>query len=364
MKLNQLVGELNKWAPFAYQESYDNSGLLVGEAHQEIEKILITLDITEEIIEEAIRGGFQLIISHHPVIFKGMKSLTGKTAEERVVMRALKNDIAIIALHTNLDNVKHGVNAKIADLLGLKNFKILLPQQGLLKKLVVYIPRNHLSEVRQAIFNAGAGHIGNYDHCSFGSEGIGTFKGNEESDPFVGSPGTLHEEAEVKFETIFPAHIQNKVISALSSSHPYEEVAYDIYSLDNANHFIGAGIIGELTEELEEGKFLYILKEKMKVGCVRHTNLRNKPIRKVALCGGSGSFLIGAAKAAHADIYISGDIKYHEFFEANQQMMIADIGHYESEQFTKVLIADFLIENFPKFAVQISEHQTNPINYF
>ncbi|NPD44650.1 Nif3-like dinuclear metal center hexameric protein [Lentimicrobium sp. L6] len=364
MKLNQLLGALNRWAPFTLQESYDNSGLLVGDPSQEIEKILISLDITEEIIEEAIQGDFDLIISHHPVIFKGLKSLTGKTPEERVVMKAIKHDIAIMAIHTNLDNVMHGVNAKIAEKLGIQNFKILLSQKGSLKKLAVYIPKLHLEEVRQAIFQAGAGHIGNYENCSFGTEGTGTFKGNKNSNPFVGKVGQLHDEAEVKFETIFPAHIQGEVISALLKSHPYEEVAYDIYQLENKNDSIGAGIIGELPEEMEEGVFLSLLKEKMDVGCVRHTSLRQKPIKKVALCGGSGSFLIGAAKASHADIYISGDIKYHEFFEANEQFIIADIGHYESEQFTKVLIADFLIENFPKFAVQISEHQTNPINYF
>ena len=364
MKLNQLMGELNKWAPFALQESYDNSGLLVGDPNQEIEKILISLDITEAIIEEAIQGGFDLIISHHPVIFKGLKSLTGKTPEERVVLKAIKNDIAILALHTNLDNVMHGVNAKIAEVLDIKSYKILLPQKGSLKKLVVYIPELHLEKVRQAIFKAGAGHIGNYHECSFGSNGIGTFKGDLDTNPFVGKPGELHEEAEVKFETIFPSYLQSKVISALIKSHPYEEVAYDIYQLENKNEGVGAGIIGELQEEMDEKTFLSLLKEKMDVGWVRHTSLRQKPIKKVALCGGSGSFLIGAAKASHADIYISGDIKYHEFFEANEQFLIADIGHYESEQFTKVLIADFLIENFPKFAVQISEHQTNPINYF
>lgn len=364
MKLNQLVGELNKWAPFALQESYDNSGLLVGDANQEIEKILISLDITEEIVEEAVQGKFDLIISHHPIIFKGLKSLTGKTPEERVVLQAIKHDIAIVALHTNLDNVMHGVNAKIAEMLGVKNYKILLPQKGTLKKLVVYIPEVHLEEVRQAVFNAGAGHIGNYENCSFGSQGTGTFKGNMDTNPYVGKPGLLHEEAEVKFETVFPMHLQGKVISALIKSHPYEEVAYDIFPLENKNDSVGAGIIGELSEEMEELTFLSFLKKQMDVACVKHTPLRQKKIKKVALCGGSGSFLIGAAKASHADIYITGDIKYHEFFEANEQFVIADIGHYESEQFTKVLIADFLIENFPKFAVQISEHQTNPINYF
>jgi len=364
MRLNQLVGEINKWAPFAYQESYDNSGLLVGNMDQTIQKILISLDITEEIMEEAIQGDFDLIISHHPIIFKGLKSLTAKTPEEKIIMSAIKNDIAIMAIHTNLDNVIHGVNAKISDRLGLEQRELLWPQKGQLKKLAVYVPQTHLDLVRTAVFEAGAGHIGDYDHCSFGAEGKGTFRPGKEAHPFVGKLGELHQEEEIKMESIFPAHLESKIVSALVKSHPYEEPAYDIYTLDNKNHRVGAGMIGMLKEEMEEVAFLKFLKEKMGTSCVRHTSLRGKKIRKVALCGGSGSFLIGAAKSNHADVFVSGDIKYHDFFQANKQMMIADIGHYESEQFTKELIGDFLIENFPKFAVQISEHQTNPINYF
>jgi len=364
MKLSQLVGEINKWAPFVHQESYDNSGLLVGDPNQSIQRVLISLDITEEVLEEAIQGSFDLIISHHPIIFKGLKSLTGKTPEERIVMGAIKNNIAIMAIHTNLDNVIHGVNSKISDILGLQNKRILYPTQGNLKKLSVYIPQDHLKEVRTAIFEAGAGQIGAYDQCSFGVAGLGTFRAGDQAQPFVGKIGELHEEKEIKMESVFPAHLESKIISALIKSHPYEEVAYDIYSLDNKNHQIGAGMIGTLEHEMEEEEFLHDLKEKMGCACVRHTSLRGKKVKRVALCGGSGSFLIGAAKSNKADVFISGDIKYHDFFLADQQMMIADIGHYESEQFTKELIGDFLIENFPKFAVQISEHQTNPINYF
>lgn len=363
MEINQILNELKNWAPLPYQESYDNSGLIIGKLDAEVSKILVSLDITEKVMDEAIKNKFDLIISHHPIIFRGMKSFTGKTPEERVVMRAIENHIAIIAMHTNLDNVFHGVNYKLSQILGLENLSILESKAGTLQKLAVFIPKTHLEKVRKAIFDAGAGHIGNYDHCSFGAEGIGTFRAGSEASPFVGQIGENHQEEEIKMETIFPAHKQSQIIKALLSSHPYEEPAFDIFPLENTSAKIGAGMIGELREEMEENEFLSFLKQKLNAKCIRHTHLRGKKIKKIALCGGSGSFLIRAAKTAQADIFITGDVKYHDFFEANESMIIADVGHYESEQFTKELIRDFIIEKFPKFAVQISEHQTNPINY-
>jgi dinuclear metal center YbgI/SA1388 family protein len=364
MKLNQIINELNQWAPLSLQESYDNSGLLVGDPKQEINSILISLDIVEETIEEAILGKFDLVLSHHPIIFKGLKSLTGKTPEERAIIKAIQHRIAIVAMHTNLDNVMHGVNAKIAEKLNIKNASILSPISGNLKKVVVYIPGNHLSAFRQAMFDAGAGNIGAYDQCSFGVHGTGTFRGGEDSNPFVGEKGELHHEEEVRFESIFPQHLQSKIIRAIHKNHPYEEPAYDIFSLENDNRQTGAGMIGDLENAMDETSFLHLLKEKMQTNCIRYTSIGSKQIKKVAFCGGSGSFLIGAAKSQNADVFITGDVKYHDFFMGDKNMMIADIGHYESEQFTKELLYDFLIENFSKFAVQISEHQTNPINYF
>ncbi len=364
MKLNQLINKLDQWAPLSLQESYDNSGLLVGDPNQEINSILISLDIIEKTIDEAILGKFDLILSHHPIIFKGLKSLTGKTPEERAIIKAIQHNIAIVAMHTNLDNVLHGVNAKISEKLSLKDTQILAPISGNLKKLVVFIPENHLNEFRQAIFKAGAGHIGGYDQCSFGAPGTGTFRGGENAKPYVGEIGQLHQEEEVRFESIFPHYLQGKIIQAIHKNHPYEEPAYDIFSLENKNHQTGAGMIGELEHAMDEITFLRYLKENMQTKCIRHTSIGSKQIQKVAFCGGSGSFLIGAAKRQNADVFITGDVKYHDFFMADKHMMIADIGHYESEQFTKELLYDFLMENFSKFAVQISEHQTNPINYF
>jgi len=364
MKINQLINKLQHWAPFNYQESYDNSGLIVGDPQAEIEKILISLDITEAVMEEAIQGPYQLIISHHPIIFKGLKSLTGKTPEERVLIAAIKNNIAIIALHTNLDNALHGVNARIAKILGLHHVRILEPKTNVLKKLAVFVPVEHMEKLRSSLFNAGAGEIGDYDQCSFISEGQGSFRGKENSNPFVGEIGKQHHEPETKLEIIFPQHRQADIMKAIYQNHPYEEPAFDIYKLENQHPKIGAGIIGELPEAMNQDEFLHFLKKSMNTQCIRHTETDGIKIKNIALCGGSGSFLIKSARAAKADVFISGDIKYHDFFEANKQFMIADIGHYESEQFTKELIHDFLIENFPKFAVQISEHQTNPIKYF
>ena len=364
MKLYQILESLQEWAPFSYQDSYDNSGLLLGSVNAEINKTLISLDITEEVMQEAIEGGFDLIVSHHPIIFQAFKSLTGKTPEEKIVITAIQNNIAIIAMHTNLDNISEGVSYQLSKILGLQSQKILSPKDGLLRKLVVYVPNLHLDKVRQAIFDAGAGKIGHYDQCSFGGEGVGTFRAGVNTEAFVGKKMEIHEEKEIRFESIFPSHLQRKIIEALIKTHPYEEVAYDIYTLNNTYTKVGAGIIGELPEAISETAFLELLKNKVNPHQIRHTAFREKKIKKVALCGGSGSFLIEAAKTAKADIFITGDIKYHDFFKASKHIIIADVGHYESEQFTKELIHDFLIKKFTNFAVQISEHQTNPIKYF
>jgi len=361
MIISQLLNELHKWAPFNYQESYDNSGLLVGTPDSPIHKILIGLDTTEEVLDEAVSIGANLIISHHPVIFQGLKSLTGKTPEERVIIKALKNDISIIAMHTNLDNVSHGVNAKIAQLLGLNNTTVLSPKAGILKKLVVFVPQAHLDHLRNALFEVGAGHIGNYDKVSYVLDGEGSFRANENAKPFVGDVGSLHKEQEARLELVFPAHLQSIITKVVVKEHPYEEVAYDIYSLENAYNNVGAGIIGELEEGVKSADFLAFLKEKMQTKCVKHTPFGDKLIKRIAVCGGSGSFLINTAKAAKADIYITGDVKYHEFFEANKDFMIADIGHYESEQFTKDLIFEFINDKFPELDLRLAHESPKVI---
>jgi len=364
MQLKNITRFLEETAPLSLQETYDNSGLLTGNQQMEITGILVTLDSTEEIIEEAISKKCNLVIAHHPVIFSGLKKLNGKDYVERTVIKAIKNDIAVYAMHTNLDNVSHGVNSMICKKLGLKDTQILETKSGLLRKLVTFVPVVHLQQVREALFAAGAGQIGNYDSCSFNIAGTGTFRGNESSQPFAGGQGEFHEEPETRIETIYEIHREEEILVALKKSHPYEEVAYDCFSLRNSHPKTGAGITGLLPEEMEEQDFLSMIKESMKTACIRHTKLPGKTVSKVAVAGGSGSFLLKAAIASGAQFFVTADFKYHQFFDADNRIVIADIGHYESEQFTKELIYGFLIEKFPTFAIHLSEINTNPIKYF
>ena len=362
MLIKDIVSHLENLAPRSLQESYDNSGLLVGNLNVEVEKALICLDVTEDVVEEAVSKGCGLIISHHPIIFGGLKSITGKNYVERTVMAALKNDVALYAIHTNLDNVHLGVNRIIGEKLGIKNMEILAPKRGLLKKLVVFVPVENKDEVVEAMYAAGGGKIGEYDECSFQIDGMGTFRGSENSNPTVGERGVRQYEKEVRVEMIMPAHKVSAVIKAMISAHIYEEVAYDVYPLENAYQHIGAGMIGQLQEPMYTLDFLKSVKD-IFGGVVRYTSLVKDEVSKIAWCGGSGSFLLPNAKAAGADVFITSDFKYHQFFDAENEIIVADIGHYENEQFTKDLIARIVLEKFPTFAVLLTETKTNPINY-
>ena len=364
MKLAEITNYLESIAPLNYQEDYDNAGLLVGNSNDDVHAALVALDCTEQIVDEAIAKNCNLIITHHPIVFKGLKKLNGKTYVERVILKAIKNNIALYAIHTNLDHVAHGVSGEICKRLGIQNAKILAPKTNLLKKLVTFCPVANASAVRNALFTTGAGNIGNYSECSFNAEGIGTFKAGENTDPFVGEKGNQHQEAEIKIETIFKVQDERKVILALLEHHPYEEVAYDIYPLANKLNNVGAGMVGWLPEEMDNHDFLRLIKDRMKAQVIRHTALLPKKIKKVAVCGGSGSFLLKDAISAGADAFITADFKYHEFFDAENQLVICDIGHYESEQFTSNLLIDNIQEKFPNFAIRLTEHNTNPINYF
>ena len=364
MKIKDVITSLESLAPPALQEGYDNAGLITGNENADCKGMLISLDATEPVIEEAIKRGCNLIISHHPIIFSGLKKITGKNYVQKAVIKAIKNDIALYAIHTNLDNVLTGVNGKIASLLDLKNLSVLAAKENQLKKLYTFVPVASADKVRQAIFDAGAGHIGNYEECSFNADGFGTFKGGLNTDPYVGKPGELHRENELKVEVIFPSWLEGRIIRSLIATHPYEEVAYDIIKLENKFSSIGSGVIGELNQPMDENAFLKLLKEKFKLQVIKHTQLQGKQVNKIAVCGGAGSFLISSALAAGADFYITSDIKYHEFFDANDKMVIADIGHYESEQFTINLLQEFLEQKFPTFAVLKTEVNTNPVRYF
>lgn len=363
MKVKDICTYLEQIAPLSLQESYDNSGLLVGNKEQEIVAVLVSLDCTEAVVEEAAAKGCGLIVAHHPIIFGGLKKLTGANYIERTVIKAIQLNIAIYAIHTNLDNWHLGVNHKIAQRIGLLQTKVLQPLTQKLLKLVTFVPIQQKQEVANALFAAGAGNIGNYSHCSFSLQGEGTFMANDEAKPFVGLANQLHAEPETRLEVVLPNWKKSQVISALVAAHPYEEVAYDIYPLENAIQLAGSGLIGVLEKPLASNEFLQHLKLTMELEMIRFTPFE-KPIQKIAVCGGAGSFLIKAAKAAGADAFVTADVKYHEFFDAEQSLMIADIGHFESEKFTKTLLSELILEKFPTFAILLSGINTNPIKYF
>ncbi|GDX51346.1 GTP cyclohydrolase 1 type 2 [Bacteroidota bacterium] len=364
MKLNEIIKVLEQFAPLQLQESYDNAGLITGNPEMEIKAALLTLDSTEEVIDEAIANNCNLIIAHHPIVFSGLKKINGKNYVERVIIKAIKNDIAIYAAHTNFDNVRAGVNKIIADKLGLINTKILSPKKNLLKKLFTFVPGEHAEAVRNALFSAGAGHIGNYSECSFNAEGFGTFNAGEGTNPFVGNHGIRHREEEIKVEVILPLWKEKQVVKALFDSHPYEEVAYDIVPLDNIYQDVGAGLIGELAVAMDEINFLKHIQKTMQTTMIRHTNFLNKKITRVAVCGGAGSFLLNDAINSGAQAFITADYKYHQFFDADGKVLICDIGHYESEQFTPLIFAQLLNEYLPTFATLFSKTNSNPIKYF
>ena len=364
MKITEVIFFLESLAHPSLQENYDNVGLLTGDAGWECTGIICSLDATEDVVKEAIEKKCNLIVAHHPIIFGGLKKINGKNYVERTVIRAIKNDIAIYAIHTNLDNVIDGVNGRMAQLLGLQNISILSPKQNTLKKLFTFVPVDKAEQVRNAIFSAGGGYIGNYSECSFNAEGEGTFKAGPGTNPYVGEMGNRHSEKEIKVEVILPAFLENKIVTSMKAAHPYEEAAYDVVDLSNANLTTGSGVIGELGEKAEEKIFLSRLKDVFQLPMIRHTPLSGRPIRKVAVCGGAGSFLISKALAAGADAFVTADMKYHEFFDANDRMLIADIGHYESEQFTISLLQEILERKFPTFAVLKTEVETNPVKYF
>ncbi|MBI3232828.1 MAG: Nif3-like dinuclear metal center hexameric protein [Bacteroidetes bacterium] len=364
MQLFEITAFLESIAPLSYQESYDNCGLLIGDKNSNIERTLVTLDVTEEVINEAIEKKCQLIVAHHPLLFSGLKRINGNNYVERCVIKAIKNDIVIYAIHTNLDNMNEGVNAKICEKLQLTNTKILQVKPQTLIKLVTFVPKDHAEVVKNAMWDAGAGNIGHYSHCSFSSEGVGTFKGNEHTNAFVGNKNELHHEPEMRVEVILPQYLQHQVVAALKKSHPYEEVAYETYQLLNNNQQIGAGMIGSLPQEMTSEEWLEHLKKSMDLNCIRYTTFNHKKFKRIAVCGGAGSFLLKDAIASGADAFVTGDFKYHEFFDAENKLMICDIGHYESERFTSEMLVDKLLKKFPTFAAQISTINTNPVNYY
>lgn len=363
-KIKDVIAHLESIAPRAYQESYDNAGLITGDAGREVTGVMISLDATEAIVEEAMQKDCNLVVAHHPIVFRGLKSLTGRNYVERTVIKAIKNDIAIYAIHTNLDNVLPGVNRKICEKIGLQAPQILLPKAQTLNKLVVFVPKENAETLLNALSEAGAGNIGNYKNCSFQVAGEGTFQPNELANPTIGERGKLEKVDEQRIEVIFPAHLAGRVLSAMREAHPYEEVAYYLQGLENENQEVGSGMIGTLAEAMEAPQFLAHLKASMGLNCIRHTQAPGRKIQRVAVCGGAGSFLLPHAIRRRADVLVTADFKYHEFFDAEDHLMIADIGHYESEVYTKDLILELLSQKFVSFAVHLAETNTNPVFYY
>lgn len=362
--VNEVCRYLETLAPKAYQESYDNSGLITGDPNAEVTGVLVTLDCTEAVVSEAVSKGCNLIVAHHPIVFKGLKKLTGQNYIERTVIQAIRADVAIYAIHTNLDNVHNGVNRRIADIIGLQKVRVLLPKTDTLMKLVTFVPQESAQVVLDALYKAGAGQIGKYSNCSFSITGTGSFLPDADANPTIGEPLKQEFVTEARVEVILPSHLKNVVWNALRSAHPYEEIAHYFSILNNENQEVGSGMVGELPEPMEPMEFLKRLKSQMNLRVIKHTAVLEGPVRKVALCGGSGSFLLPQAIQSGAQVYISADFKYHEFFDADGRIMIADIGHYESEIYTKALLQEVLTKKFPNFAINFSSTVTNPISYF
>lgn len=363
MKIKDILGSIEQLAPIALQESFDNSGVQIGNTNQEAKAALLCIDVTEAVIEEAITLGCNLIIAHHPLAFHSFKSLTGKNYVERCMLKACKHDIVVYAAHTNLDNAYNGINFHLAKMLNLQQIRILDPQKGKLLKLVTFAPHSHAEIVRNALFNAGAGSIGNYDSCSYNISGHGTFRANESANPYCGEIGELHHEDEIRIETILPRHKQNEILRALLAVHPYEEPAYDLYPLDNVWQQAGSGIVGTLPEEMEEEDFLYLLKDTFNLTTLTHSAYRRTSIRDVAICSGSGAFLIPKAISYGADVFITGEAKYNDYYDVEDKILLTAIGHYESEIFTKNVFHDIISKKFPTFALHLANSDINPINY-
>ncbi len=363
-QLKDFIRELEALAPPIYQENYDNSGLIVGDPGMEVQGVLFALDSTEAVVDEAIQRGCNVVVAHHPIVFKGLKRLTGRTYIERTVIKAIKHDVAIYAIHTNLDNVANGVNWMIARRLGLQNLRVLAPKRQQLMKLTFFVPVDDTEKVLDAVFAAGAGQIGDYSRCSFRLTGTGAFRPGEGANPTIGERGEDEEVQENRVEVMLPIYLEKPVIQALRKAHPYEEVSFYINTLENENQEIGSGAVGDLPEPITTAEFLVMLKKNMHTPVIKHTAPVHDTVRRIAVCGGAGSFLLPNALAAGADAFVTADFKYHEFFDADNKILICDIGHYESEVYTKEVLCHYLSEKFGNFALCLSEVNTNPVRYF
>ena len=364
VSINNIIDLLDEWAPPAYAEDFDNVGLLVGDSSKQCTGVLVSHDCIEVVLDEALDTNCNLIVCFHPILFTGLKKITGRDYVEKVILKAIRNEIAIYALHTRLDNHPEGVNKLLSDRLGLLESKVLIPKPSGLKKLSTYVPKSDVDDVLQALHQAGAGAIGNYSECSFILEGKGQFRGNEKSQPHIGNPSEKTQVEEVQIQVVFESYLKEKIQNALITAHPYENIAYEIFILDNTLDKVGIGRIGKLAQPHTEEQFLSFVKEKLQTQLIRHSPFTRKPIETVAVLGGSGSFAISNALSQKADAFITADLKYHHFYQGGNTLLLLDVGHFESEQFIKNLIVDYLSKKLPNFAIILSHAKTNPVNYF
>lgn len=365
MTIQNIASHLNSWAPASTAEDYDNTGLLYGNPEAALSRILVSLDATEEVVEEAISKNCQLIISHHPILFKGLKKFNRRSYVSRALEKAIKNDVALFALHTNLDNDAAGVNLFLAEKLGLlpESLRILRPFHEKLIKLSYFVPVENHEEVLKAAHEAGAGRIGKYYDCSFSVQGRGRFTPGEGCDPSIGEIGKPEEVLEYKVDLIVPDFIFSTVLKSLREAHPYEELAYFASPVLNEWTDKGAGMIGRLPAATELHEFISLVKKSLGLKVLKYTQPVKEKVQSIAVCGGAGIFLLPDALSAGADVFLTSDVKYHEFFDAEGRIVLMDAGHFETEQFTSEGIVKNLSAQFPNIAVLLSETRTNPVNY-
>ena len=363
MIVKDIIKLLDDKYPFCYAEDYDNVGLIIGDEQNKVKGIIVCLDAIESVIDEAIEKNCNVIVSFHPIIFEGLKKITNTNYVEKAVNKCIKDNISLISIHTAMDNSIVGVNKIICDKLKLNKTRILIPKKGTIKKLTTYVPEKNLEDLKNKLYTSGAGTIGNYDECSFSVKGIGTFKGNSKSNPIIGKKGSQTKIEEVKVTFTFPAHKEQQVLQTLKINHPYDEYAFEIISTENINKDIGLGMIGELDKGMSENEFINYIKIKMNTKIIRHSELTGRSIKTVAVLGGSGSFAINNAISENVDVYITSDLKYHDFFKADKKILLTDIGHYESEQYTKNAIHTYLTEKITNFAIVLAETNSNPVKY-
>ena len=364
MKIKEVIQFLEQKFPLHWQEDFDNCGVQCGDKERELTGIVVCFDMSEAVIDEALAQGSNMVISHHPIIYKhGLKKIEPTNRVGKIIYKALENKILLYSMHTNIDSGKAGGNVLFAKKLELQNLSVLVPKENQFCKLVVFVPAENSALLKEAMFKIGCGNIGNYSHCSYSCEGIGSFKPLTGVNPHIGKHNRLERVDEERIEMIFPKNIKRQVIETLYGHHPYEEPAFDIITLENQNREVGLGRIGLLPTSMLAKDFILYIKEKLNLDFVKFSGNRDAEIKKVAVCGGGGASFISEALTAGVNAYITGDLKYHDFFIPENKMLLIDIGHFEGEHFIREIITSLLQENFNTFATHFTEVEIPVIHH-